>query len=398
MFKSLKQVTYQVIDLGRARQWYCDILRTRPVFETSAVSTFKVGDCWLTLSKASESLHASSERIFCFWEVDDIDIAYRCLIDAGATPHLPIMQVANFAFARVIDPFGNILGITHAMTNARDQSVDNKPSQTAMITAFCRALAANDDRLTPRGPDTLAHFFLPNNMRKHAGDVKVHNDATGNFLPPWLYGYVTARTAFFDDHFREALSKSISQIVFLGAGYDTRPYRFRDILRNTRIFELDIELTQQRKRTILNGAGIEIPPQVSYVSIDFKVDTIHHALKKSGFDDSKETLFIWEGVIYYLSPEAVGSTLNQIREHTTRGSTFCLDYMTEKIDSPNPGEPCRFWIAPDEIELFLAKYGIEITEHVDSNEMERRYLTLADGLLAEKLLPNFRFVHGILLD
>jgi O-methyltransferase involved in polyketide biosynthesis len=37
------------------------------------------------------------------------------------------------------------------------------------------------------------------------------------------------------------------QIVFLGAGYDTRPYRFKDSIKQTEIFELDVPTKQQIK-------------------------------------------------------------------------------------------------------------------------------------------------------
>lgn len=57
----------------------------------------------------------------------------------------------------------------------------------------------------------------------------------------------------------QALRENLPQVVFLGAGYDSRPYRFQDLLRNTRIFELDIASTQQRKRQVLERAGVAIP-------------------------------------------------------------------------------------------------------------------------------------------
>ena len=56
-----------------------------------------------------------------------------------------------------------------------------------------------------------------------------------------------ARTAFFDNLFIDALNKNIPQIVLLGAGYDTRAYRFADLNNATKIFELDIAPTQNRK-------------------------------------------------------------------------------------------------------------------------------------------------------
>jgi methyltransferase (TIGR00027 family) len=395
MFTSLKSINYEVADLAGARQWYCALLGAQPLFETPFMTVFRVGDCSLLLSQGKEPLPAGTERALSYWEVNDIDSAYQRLIGAGATPHLAVTSMMNITFARVSDPFGNIIGITHTATDAKEQSVDNKPSQTAMMVALCRALAAKDDREAIRGPDGLAELFLTDDNKRHLRDCESRKLAIRYFVPSWLYGYVISRTVFFDDKFNDALSNKIPQIVFLGAGYDTRAYRYRDMLRNTRVFELDIDSTQQRKRAVLDNAKIDIPPQVSFVRIDFKIDNIHDVLKNAGFDDSAETLFIWEGVTYYLSAKAIGNTLDFIRKHSPRGSALCFDYMTGKFESANPGEPCQFWISPEKIEPFLAEYGIDIIDHVDSKEMERRYLTLADGSSAETLLPLFRFVYGM---
>jgi len=48
-------------------------------------------------------------------------------------------------------------------------------------------------------------------------------------LAPGICEYVLARTAFFDKVFKDALNNKIPQIVLLGAGYDTRPYRFANL-------------------------------------------------------------------------------------------------------------------------------------------------------------------------
>ena len=64
--------------------------------------------------------------------------------------------------------------------------------------------------------------------------------------------WLIARTAYIDAIFKQSLLENIPQIVFLGAGYDTRTYRFRELIKETNIFELDIKPTQQRKKEKLN--------------------------------------------------------------------------------------------------------------------------------------------------
>ncbi len=81
----------------------------------------------------------------------------------------------------------------------------------------------------------------------------------------------------------QALLDNILQLVFLGAGCDTRPYGFRNLIRDTRIFELDGKATQHRKRILLNQAHIPIPAQVTFLSIDFIREALADVLERGGY-------------------------------------------------------------------------------------------------------------------
>ena len=395
MFKSLKRIIYYVTDIDKAKQWYSSILNTQPIFDTPFAVIFNVGDCSLSLSMNNSPLSGTTERIEVYWEVDDVDAAYQRLMESGAKIHTPVKDVLNIRIAKVIDPFGNVIGITGKAVDSSGRSVENQPSETAMTVAFCRALAAKDEREEIKGPDYLAERFLTEEGRQPLQDSASRTWAIQNLVTSPLYGYFIARTAFMDNIFKKSLSENIPQIVLLGAGYDTRAYRNQESLGKTRVFELDISSTQKRKMDILHGAQVEIPHQVSFVSINFKVDNLEDVLRRAGFDNTAKTLFIWEGVTYYLTEEAVKNTLSFIKTLSSQGSIICFDYLTEKLESVNAAEPFRFWIKTNELETFLASHGFETMEHINSQEMEKRYLTLKDGTLAEKALSQFAFVCGI---
>ncbi len=217
-----------------------------------------------------------------------------------------------------------------------------------------------------------------------------------NLVTAPLYGYFIARTAFIDSIFINACKEKIPQIVFLGAGYDTRSCRFMDIIKDTGIFELDIKTTQQNKIEALKKANIQIPKILNFVPINFKKEKLQDVLLKSRYDCNKKTLFIWEGVTYYLSKEVINDTLNFIKNNSIEGSRVCFDYMTDKLESVNFSEPFLFWIEKDKIVEMLSSYGIKIIENIDSNEMEKKYLTLKDGTLAEKVLLKICLVDAVL--
>jgi hypothetical protein len=57
--------------------------------------------------------------------------------------------------------------------------------------------------------------------------------------------------------------------------------------------------------------------------------------------------------------------------------TICLfDYFTGTLTSEPlfSSEPLRFSIEQEKIGPFLSAFGMKVIEHIDSNEMEHRYL------------------------
>ena len=394
MFKSLRRLVYQVPDFGRARQWYSSVLNAEPIYDTPVGAIYKIGDCSLSVIPG-ESLPPDTGRISAFWEVDDVDAACRRLIDAGAAPHTEARDIMTIRTAKVDDPFGNIIGLSGPAAAAAKRTVDEHPSETALNVAMCRALAALDERQAIRGADHLAHLFIPEEKRKPLQDANARAWVISRLITAPLYGYLIARTAYFNRSFEKALRDGIPQIVLLGAGYDTRPYRIGCKDGRTRIFEVDSGPTQQRKRETLTKAGVPVPPCLSYVGVNFAKGSLEEALGRAGYDAGVKTVFLWEGVTYYLSAEAVENTLRFVASHSSCGSTLGFDYMTENLESLNAGEPFQFWIEPDNLCAFLSGRGFAVAEHLDATEMQARFLTLPDGSLAEKTLTRFRLVHAV---
>ena len=397
MLKSLKRITYFVDDIEKAKQWYNTVLDNSPIFDSPFAVIYNIGNCSLSLAKAMNLLTEPNERMDVYWEVDDIDAAFEKFTKEGAQVKTPIKQVLNIRIAQLIDPFGNIIGLTGEPLTGEDKSVEKKPSETAQTVAFCRALASKEKRTVIKGPDNLAELFLNDERKKILHNEDSVKWAIHNLVTSPLYGYFISRTAYLDSIFKNACKDDIPQIVFLGAGYDTRAYRYIDKLKSSKVFELDIITTQQNKKEILQNSKIAIPKTLRFVPINFKSENIHDVLSKAGYDSNKKTLFIWEGVTYYLTKEEVEKTLNSIQKYSSKGSILCFDYMTEKLQSINPSEPFQFWIAKDKIGDMLSKYEMKIDEHIDSTEMTKRYLTLQDGTLAEDILSSFCFIKALVV-
>ena len=406
MFKGLRGITYKVPDIEKAKNWYSKVFDTKPTLDTSFAVLFSIGNSALALIPNKNAAAKNDDSVIAYWEVDDIDSEYKRLLQLGATVHTEIGIVFNSRRAIVIDPFGNILGIRTMSVDAKEQSVEEQPSQTAMQVASARARAALEEREEIRGHDYLAEIFLPEE-RKAFLKESVVKKMTNRI--PGMYEYVIARTTYFDSIVEQALRENIPQIVFLGAGYDSRPYRFKDLIKDTRIFELDIHTTQQHKMKLLHQNNIPIPEQLTFVSINFNTETPEDKLFKAGYKKNQKNLFIWEGVTYYLLPKAVDDTLSFIKSTSSVGSTVCFDYsafwpemtnaygvkeLVESMRTNNPGEPARFMIERGKIEPFLSDRGYNIIDHLTAEDMERKFLTLHDGSLAGKVVGFFCFAHA----
>ena len=260
-------------------------------------------------------------------------------------------------------------------------SEQKKPSETALGTLFIRALSCFEPDPSIRGKDDLAILFLSNTRRQRLQNGRYRYLAKSR-IGKGTYEYIIARTKFIDDLFSEALNNGIEQIVIMGAGYDTRAYRFGDELEEMPIFEVDAKFTQAAKIEKLVKA--EIPHEhVSFVTVDFEKDDLESQLSAGGFRKEASTLFIWEGVTLYLTPESVDSTLDHLRSLCCGGSILCFDYFNSRDHHlrriEKKDELILFGMNSEEMSVYLESKGFSVVEDIKPDELHRRYLTCSNG-------------------
>ena len=290
-------------------------------------------------------------------------------------------------------------------------SVTEKPSETALFTALRRALAHLEYPGERFGADALAIIFLPPSFRFFLKfkSIRRNTKAKLDAAFPGMTEYLIARTAHFDHLYRTALQEKVPQIVLLGAGYDSRPYRFAGQNQGTRVYELESAPTQERKQQCLSKAKVSIPPAVTLVPIDFNRQSLPEVLQKAGWQSRQPSLFLWEGVSYYLDPVAVDKTLEFFSKNTHPESLLAFDYtisvsdvnlaslygvqeFLQTMQAAHANEGLLFSIPEGEIETFLAARNLEMTEHLDKEAIEGEYLTRPDGRRLGQITGHFRFV------
>jgi len=283
-------------------------------------------------------------------------------------------------------------------------------SKTSLYVASGRALGARDPDPAVRNPDFLAERLLgpeeraliPEQAAAQALDMDYaeamkNPEATGTAM------MMQIRTRFIEEKLAGTIHDGASQLVILGAGFDTRAYRLTELLKHALIFEVDHPSTQRFKMKRIRDAGIEIPANLTYVPIDFRHDDLGHALGETGYDSSRVTFFIWEGVTMYLTEDAVAETLTWIAAQAT-GSVLVFDFVyrsvleflksanidrlpedvqraVNRIRKLEVGEPWLFGIPNGEEKEFLARFGLTLVNllPLGSEEAIKRYLTRSDG-------------------
>ena len=268
----------------------------------------------------------------------------------------------------------------------------DRPSTTAALVAALRAIYTALPEPYRIAPDPLAHELVPFPLALPAELVArapwaaaaVHRGL--GFATRGLSHYVPLRTRAIDDAVRDAVRLGAEQLVLLGAGLDNRALRLEE-LATVRVFEVDYPSTQRYKTARL--ASLTPPPRpkarsLVRVPVDFETDRLDQSLLAGGFDPAVRTFWIWEGVVVYLTREAISTTLATVSALSAPGSRIALTYsprrMLRGIVVPLAqravelvGEPLRSPLAPEEMNAILRAAELSRISDESSEEWSQRY-------------------------
>jgi methyltransferase (TIGR00027 family) len=262
----------------------------------------------------------------------------------------------------------------------------NQSSQSALGIAFFRAIESQKPETRRICYDPYARAFLPTVSYLL---VKLMVDS-GLYerMGPGAVGFIVVRERYIDDYLKAGLAEGLDQVVLLGAGFDTRAYRIPGI-DQTRVFEIDYPATQEAKRKGLKKVIDPLPAYVTLLPVDFNTQSLAERLQNSGYNERAKTLFIWQGVTYFLAAKGVDSTLDFIAKHSGPGSTLIFDYMYSEIfQDPNnsygktlkrvakmSGEEYMFGIDRGQVEAFLTQRGFRNVHNMTLEALKQRYFT-----------------------
>ena len=223
---------------------------------------------------------------------------------------------------------------------------------TARLMAYYRAQESKKDN----------PLFIDPFAERLAGDLSSYFKKDESFI---VNDYSLIRSYYIDNFILPYWCKTYpnSQIVILGAGLDTRAYRFNPFQKcNNIIYEVDLQLINQYKEDLLKN---EKPLcRLSRVSADLSNPDWASKLILSGFSSEIPVLWIMEGLVYYIEKELIITLLKNIANMSIKNSQIFLDICNPVCAEVSFGPFFRYFkwgLNKSEVSSFFTTLGWEVS-------------------------------------
>ena len=170
------------------------------------------------------------------------------------------------------------------------------PSRTSILTAAARALGSREPDASVRNPDWVADRLIgPAELAliaDHAISKALDRDFQEAMHDPDVFGFIwlmLVRTRCIDGLMERAVRNGATQLVILGAGFDTRAHRFAELLKDASVIEIDYSATQEYKKRRVEAALGSAPANVTYATVDLARESLSEVLRRSGFLPGRKT-------------------------------------------------------------------------------------------------------------
>ncbi|MDT4985652.1 MAG: hypothetical protein QOF95_3142 [Pseudonocardiales bacterium] len=199
---------------------------------------------------------------------------------------------------------------------------------------------------------------------------------------PGFMAIVLLRNRWHEELLAHAVADGITQVVLLGAGYDSTSMRLD--LGGATLFEVDALPTQAAKREVIERNGVTVGGEVRYVPCDFERDSLPDRLREHGFDPDVPSLIAWWGVSFFLSEAAVSQTVADVASMAAAGSRFVFDYLDASVVEGTTtlrgavraraavakrGESYKFGLTRDGAADFVRSYGFAVEQNLSITDL-----------------------------
>ena len=272
----------------------------------------------------------------------------------------------------------------------------DRPSSTALLIARCTLLAAREPALCALVPPAAVTPLAA--MLAAAGggrglDFALSRSWSRRLLLllerailPGIIAHYLARKGWLEHRATAALDAGHTQLVVLGAGFDTLAWRLHRTRPAARFFELDHPATQRPKVAALTST-----PNLAFLPADLSQTLPSaHLLTHPQFDSTQPTCFIAEGLLMYFTEPRVQEILADL-------ARFPRVEIAFTFMAPGPGgraafrggspaigawlrfrrEPFAWAIPPETVAEFLRPLGLRVRLLAGAAELRQHILAPA---------------------
>jgi methyltransferase (TIGR00027 family) len=192
-----------------------------------------------------------------------------------------------------------------------------------------------------------------------------------DWMLPGQFEAFAHRKVFCERQVREGIGLGARQVLVLGAGYDTLGWRLAPEFPGVNFFEIDHPATARLKAKGIGVMGMR--DNLILIAEDLGKQKLQDVLKANAlWDYGAPAVIIAEGLVMYLSPEAVRELFSQCAAVTGVNSRIAFSYIAMGRDGrPDAGkwtglllwlqkvagEPWLWSVRPEELEVFLERSG-----------------------------------------
>ncbi|WP_433859741.1 class I SAM-dependent methyltransferase [Streptomyces kronopolitis] len=219
-----------------------------------------------------------------------------------------------------------MVGTVHRHTGAED--VEEGVGLTALLVAAARAIETHRHDSLAR--DVYAEHFVRAASACAGWPVRMQQVPDGDANPLWgrFARYFGLRTRVLDDFLLRSTQTHARQVILLGAGLDTRAFRL-DWPPGCVVFEIDREGVLAFKRKVLDGLSATPAAARVPIPIDLRDDWVG-ALADAGFDPAAPSVWLAEGLLFYLTNAAETYLIDTVDRLSTGGSALAFEVKLDK--------------------------------------------------------------------
>lgn len=278
----------------------------------------------------------------------------------------------------------------------------DKPSATAYLIARSTYFLSRDHAVGYLVPERSAELSLQFiQARRPSGKAleRLNNSkyfrtvtqALERVTIPGIKLHYALRKRYLEEIARDALRSGASQVVVVGAGFDTLALRLHESFSETEFFEVDHPATQREKRLVVEKRQLPAS-NLHFVALDLAHKNLEECLLgDTRYRSSADTLFIAEGLLMYLAPAEVDLLFQFVRRIGLKNRiafTFMEKQKGGRVGFRRSSRLVDIWLrlrnesfkwgmSREQVAGFLKERGFKLCDLVTAETLRSKYLTPA---------------------